>query len=215
MNMKKFALIAVLLSCAGLLFTLDIKIDNKYADWKNVFSLASFSQSYSPVYFNQEKDGKMTTLEIAKSQYWGWGGTLLKDFRALYKDNSLYFNISSQGRMTKGLIIYLYLYRDRDKGNDNPFTLELSVPADTAEKEVRLWTYGESKTKPAGIFISNGTLLEGRVDLDAFPPEVAKDLTDRFSFDLTTCFFDGASKLYEEFFFTTVYFKDIPNEGVL
>ncbi|MBN1410041.1 MAG: hypothetical protein JW969_04300 [Spirochaetales bacterium] len=213
-TMKKFLICAVFLACFFQLFPLDITINNDYSEWKKVFNLASFSPSYNPVYFNEEKNGVITTLTIDKAQYWAWGGTLLKEFKAVYKGDSICFYISTQNRMARGLIFYFYLYKDRNKGNENTYTLEIPF-TDYTEKKILLWEYGEKATRSAGIFISNGTKLEGRIDINALPPDMADNLTERYSFDLTTCYYEKSTGTYEEFFFTTVYFKDIPKENEL
>jgi len=42
------------------------------------------------------------------------------------------------------------------------------------------------------------------------PEDLVKNLASQYSFDLTTSYYDRINETYEEFYFTSVRFSDVP-----
>ena len=65
----------------------------------------------------------------------------------------------------------------------------------------------------AGMLTFSSFFLEARINKQVFSSEMIRELGSNPSLDLTTCYFDKQNSLYEEFFFTTIYLKDVPLFG--
>lgn len=187
-------------------------VDNDYTDWSSIPVAAAFSKNFNPVYFNQEVDGSMKTLPIESSLYWKFGGTQLENFKAVLDEFSCYFYFSTYRNIAEGLIIYMYLYKDREKVQNNLYTIEININGKDRSGIVYLWEKGNPEPVKIGSCTSSGYYLEGRIELHFLPEQVRQELIAKYSFDLTTCYFNKDSRLYEEFFYTTIYFRDIPGK---
>jgi len=168
--------------------------------------------NFNPVFFNQEVNSARRTLSIENSLYWTCSGTQLKNFKAVLDDFYGYFYCSTYREIGEGLIIYMYLYKDRENVSHNQYTIEVNINNKNESGIVYLW----EKDKPEPVRIGNctasGYYLEGRFDFQFLPEQVRYELVSQYSFDLTTCYFKRDAKLYEEFFYTTIYFRDIPSK---
>jgi hypothetical protein len=180
-----------------------VVVDGTFAEWDSVPDLVRFAPSFRPAVFTRETRSAVSTLSVDRSFYWKKSGTGLERVKGIRTDDYLYFFFSSASAMTDGLSLFLYFYVDRNTGEMNRFTLEFMVREGVGY--VLLWTEGTPTPKVVGSYVQSGYLLEARVRLDALP-EVLQ-ISDDVSADLTSCFFD--SGLYEEFFFTTMYLRDL------
>lgn len=188
-----------------------ITIDNLYDDWEAVPSLASFTSLFVPPSFTRESLGNdFETLSLKDSRFWQQGGTQLNEVKAVADEENIYIFISTQSAISANLSCFFYLRGQRRQGEENPFTLEL-IPANSLNQgQVILWQRDRRLPERAGKLSSSSFFLEARINKQVFSPEMIRKLGSNPSVDLTTCYFDKQNSLYEEFFFTTIYLKDIP-----
>ncbi len=75
-----------------------------------------------------------------------------------------------------------------------------------------LWLNEQGTATPAifGSVKVEGTTATLVADLKDEPSSVAQALSAASSFDLTSCWYDPSSGVYEEFYFATVAMADIP-----
>ena len=175
-----------------------IQLDNRYLDWLKVPELARFASAFSPVVFARENGDKREAGRIQDSMFWRKGGTQIETVKALRDGGVLNLMLSTTSEMADGLSFFFYL-------NNRAFTLELPVRG--AWGPVLLWKNGERKPRPAGEFVKSQFYLEARLDLAALPAEAGP--AGAGGIDLASCFFGGGA--VEEFLFTTVYARDIPD----
>ncbi|MBN2441296.1 MAG: hypothetical protein JXJ04_08115 [Spirochaetales bacterium] len=187
-----------------------ITIDKDFSDWEKIAPLARFSSFYNPFKFNREKNGKIEVHKIEDSVYWGYNGTQLKVIKALFDRNNLYFYFSTGSPITNGLLIFLYLYKSRGICDLNSYTIEITIDMNTRNGRIFLWENGKKEIIEVGIVTASAKELECKLSLDLLPGTLQTELIPDYSVDLTTCFFEKSSGMYEEYFFTTFYFKDIP-----
>jgi hypothetical protein len=183
-----------------------IQIDNRYLDWLKVPDLARFSASFTPVVFTRETQGKAEALPIVESMFWKKGGTQIESFKALLERNKLFIMASGTSEIVEGLSLLLYCYENRSDGAKAKFTIE--IPIRFQSGPVLLWKPGEAKPKPVGAYVKSAFFLEAEVDLSSFPEGTAPESWTAGSFDLSSCFFGAGFS--EEFFFSTINFRDVP-----
>lgn len=188
-----------------------ITIDNLYDNWEAVPSLASFTTLFVPPSFTRESLGNdFETLSLKDSRFWHQGGTQLGEVKAVVDEENVYLFIATQSAISTNLSCFFYLRGQRRQGEENPFTLEL-IPANSLNQgQVILWQRDRRLPERAGKLSSSSFFLEARINKQVFSPEMIRKLGNNPSIDLTTCYFDKQNSLYEEFFFTTIYLKDIP-----
>jgi len=186
-------------------------IDNDYSEWENIPDIARFSSFYNPYYFNKEYNKNSEVQKIENSLYWGYNGTNLRQIKIVFHSPALYFYNSFESPIAEGLIIFLYLYKDRQEEEKNKYTLEFNMHPVTGNGKILLWEKGKNFSSLVGFIAVNPRNLEGSLDINALPGDLQPDFMKEYSFDLTTCYFEKRSGMYEEFFFTTIYCKDIPN----
>ncbi len=188
-----------------------ITIDNSYDDWEAVPAVASFTSIFVPPSFTRENLGNdFEILSLKDSRFWQQGGTQINEVKAVTNDENVYLFISTQSAISANLSCFLYLRGERRRGEENPFTLELIPGHSLNESEVILWQRDRMLPERAGKLSSGSFFLEARINKQVFSPEMIRELGSNPSVDLTTCYFDKQNSLYEEFFFTTIYLKDIP-----
>jgi hypothetical protein len=186
-----------------------IVIDNNYSEWDKIPEQAVFTKQFSPYYFNKEQKSKAIPMPITQSVYWGYNGTQIRVLKAFATTASYYFNLSTFSPLCKGTIFFLYLYKGREAGVENQNTIEIAVNGSSGENSVLLWSVGSESPVIIGKCVYDTTQLECEVSLNLLPVKLRDELPLFTSFDLTSCFFDSAKGIYEEFFFTTIFFKDI------
>jgi hypothetical protein len=185
-----------------------IIIDNNYDDWKVIPPAAVFSEGYLPIFFKKQGLGSINYVPIKHSLFWGKGGTPINQVKLYVADDYLYIYFSSFSHMTTGLSYYLYLFKSRNKKEQNKYTIELIIDEMADTSRVILWQKERDKYEVIGELKNTSFCLEARVELSKLPLPI-KDIISSCSFDLTSSYFDSKLKLYEEFFFTTIYGKDI------
>ena len=67
------------------------------------------------------------------------------------------------------------------------------------------------RPEAVGRLVSGSFFLEGRISRRMVEAALGREIGPEAFFDLTTCYFDRGSGAYEEFYFTTVYLRDIPS----
>jgi hypothetical protein len=185
-----------------------IVIDNNYDDWKIIPPAAVFTPAFIPQYFNKQSLTGSNYLPIANSLFWGRGGTSINQVK-LYRDGDyLYVYISSYSRMTAGLSYYLYLFKSRSRQEQNNYTIEFVVDDMAATGKVILWQKDRKNYQVIGELMDSSFFLEARLEIGKLPAPL-DEIIAHYSFDLTSSYYDSRLKVYEEFFFTTLYGKDI------
>ena len=74
---------------------------------------------------------------------------------------------------------------------------------------VLLWENGRVLPELIGRLVNSSFKMECSLPVENLPKSLIVGNIEDLSFDLTTCYHEAPSGLYEEFFLTTVYFKDI------
>jgi hypothetical protein len=192
-----------------------IDIEKDFTQWQSIPDTATFTRQFNPYYFNKEEKGSMKALPISESVFWGYNGTRVKEVKALMAPASFYFYLSTFAPMSRGLIFFMYLHKGRDAGTENEYTIEIDVNDIEGENDVLLWTFGTDKPSVIGKCKYDTNELQGEVVFARLPEALGKGLVKFYSFDLTTCFFERAKGFYEEFFYTSIWFRDIPTEDEL
>jgi len=188
---------------------ISITIDNSYLDWQRLPPSATFSSNYSPVFFNREIGGQARQIRIGESVYWKRGGTLLRQFKSYINETSLYLYIEVNSPFAAETSVYCYPYSQRPKRETNVFTIELVPEQRNRIGGVLLWESGSVTPKVIGSLRSSSINLECIIPLRDLPRDFIDGDIASLSFDLTTSYHEVSSGMYEEFFFTTLYFKDI------
>jgi len=188
-----------------------ITIDNLYNDWEAVPAVASFSSIFvSPSFTRESLGNDFETLSLKDSRFWQQGGTQLNEVKAVADEENVYIFISTQSAISANLSYFFYLRGERRKGEENPFTIEIIPEHSLDQAQVILWQRDRRLPESAGKLSFSSFFLEARISKQVFSPEMIRELGSNPSVDLTTCYFDKQNSLYEEFFFTTIYLKDIP-----
>jgi len=186
-----------------------IAIDNVYDDWKMLPRLASFSKSFNPITFSRQTKNGIQVLPIEQSSFWGRGGTQIIEVKALLTDEHIYLYFSSHTRFTGGLSVFLYVFEERKKNRNNYYRIELLVDDTSPNGKAVLWQQGKQGFDTIGVLKNSSFYIETRINLKNLPKILLSNLKKSYSFDLVTSFFDNVQGAYEDFFFSTIYFKDI------
>jgi hypothetical protein len=189
-----------------------ITIDDDPSEWQHVPNIATFTGQFNPYYFNKEVKGEMKSLPISESVFWGFNGTRIRDVKSLLATSSVYFYLSTFSPVTKGLIFFMYLHKGRESGTENEFTLEIAVNDLEGTNDVILWSFGNTNPVVVGKCRYDTNIIELEIVFSLLPEQLRNTLVKFYSLDLTSCFFDRAKGFYEEFFYTTIWFRDIPTE---
>lgn len=185
-----------------------IVIDNSYHDWEVIPTTALFSNSYSPIYFKKQSITGIHNVPIKHSVFWGRGGTQINQVKLYLADDYLYIYCSSYSRLTSGLSFYLYLFKSRSSQEQNNYTIELIVDDMADTSKVILWQRNREKYEVIGELKNTNFFMEARIQIEKLPVAI-QDIIAAYSIDLTSSYFDNKLRMYEEFFFTTIYGKDI------
>ena len=186
-----------------------VTIDNGYMDWQDIPAMVVFSSTYSPVYFARELDGDVEQFKVERSLYWKKGGTLIREIKSLADGENLNLKIEAYSNFAKEVSIFLYLYPRRDEERLNSFALELITGNGDIPGAVLLWERGRDLPKTAGSLKNGSFLLECSISIAQLPQSLTAGRFEELSFDVATCYHEAASGMYEEFFFTTIYLKDV------
>ncbi|MBN1835230.1 MAG: hypothetical protein JW820_05220 [Spirochaetales bacterium] len=200
------------------------QIDNRYEDWDSIPALVAFPDSHEPESFTRESFGReLEVLPLREARHWRDGGTALGEVKIVRDERGIYLYASTHQAMADDLSLFLYLHPRRDaargadaRGADAPanrLTLELVPQTQRAPGLVVLW---EKEAEPVviGRVASGGFFLEAEIRAEALLPylERAPELS---YFDLTTCYFDRSSLSYEEFYFASPSFAEVPTPNAL
>ena len=190
-----------------------VTVDNSYTDWQGLPASASFSSNYNPVFFSREKAGQKQQLRIEESVYWKRGGTLIREFKSYMDETSLYLYLEVNSPFAEETSIYCYPYSKRARGEVNFFAIELVPEVRQQVGGVLLWENVSSTPRLIGKLRSSSISLECVIPLRELPGSFTTGDITTLSFDLTSSYHEAVSGMYEEFYFTTLYFKDIVKKG--
>jgi hypothetical protein len=213
MSKRVFYVVVLISLSAGLLFSeAPITIDNSYLDWQKLPASATFSQSYDPVFFSREMGGQVQRLRIEESVYWKKGGTLITEFKSFMDETNLYLYLEVSSPFADETSVYCYPYSQRESKKANFFTIELVPERRDRIGGVLLWESGRVLPEIIGKLRSTSLKLECLIPITDLPKSFVAGDIETLSFDLTTTYHEPASGMYEEFFITTLYFKDISRQ---
>ena len=192
-----------------------VEIDGDFSDWQDIPNLTSFSWNFNPVYFIRELNGNISNYGIESAYFWKKDGSLINEIKAYLDDDSLYIYIENHSNYSEALSIYMYIYPERTDNTENDFTIEI-IPAtefEISENQdkggVVLWENGVSRPVSIGTLRNSYYSMELVIPIENLPKSLAGSI-DTLSFDLTTCVSETETGIFEEFFFTAIYLKDIP-----
>ncbi len=215
--MKKLVCIFLLVFILVFAATADelVEIDGDFSDWDNIPYIASFSWSFNPVYFTRELNGNIANYNIDSAYFWKKDGSHIRGIKAYIDNEALYLYIENHSNYSENLSMYMYIYPRRKDNVENDFTIEI-IPAtefEISENQdkggVVLWENGVSRPVNIGLLRNSFYNMEFSIPIEELP----KSLIGSFgtlSFDLTTCVSEPDTGIFEEFFFTAIYVKDIP-----
>ena len=188
---------------------IQITIDGDFRDWENIPSIASFSPTFSPEDFQREWDGKAGTVKIGEALYWNRAGTDLQEVKSYVSDAKIYLYLESFSSFTDELSIYYYLYTKRDATIVNSYTIELIPGMGSRPAMVLLWEKGRILPEKIGELKNGNAELDCILPMKDLPVGMSQGLSDDPSFDLTTCYHESVGGLFEEFYFITLYYRDV------
>lgn len=193
-----------------------ILIDNSYEDWESVPFLAGFAEGFSPLSFTREEYGsEFRALPLKAARHWQSGGTSLSEIKAVAGEDRLFIFSSTRSAIADNLSFFLYVHSRGEAGRENSVTLEL-IPASAYEPGlVVLWERGR-EPQLAGRLFSGSFFLEAEIDLALLKRALTRTLAaqpapEDLRVDLTSCYFDRGGLVYEEFFFSSLSFLDVPS----
>jgi hypothetical protein len=182
-----------------------IVIDNDYLEWDSFPAVASFSAGALPDQFRQIRAGAVRSQNLSDSLYWGKGGTGVRQVKIVTSETHAYLMVEARNALTRGLSYLLYGYEGRRQSRAS-FTLEVAL-TDGTSGFVFLWLPGRDTPHIVGEFVYEPFFLEGRVDLSRVPAALSDVTVEELSFDFGSSF--SGARVTEEFFYTTVYARDI------
>ena len=196
----------ITLAGLGLFAQSQITIDGSFIDWQYLPDLVAFSSAFSPVYFNRELNGQNSLEKIDKSLYWTRGGTDLREMKSFVDGTSIYFYFESFTAFSDELSIFLYPYSNRDAATLNQYTIEIIPSMGSRPSLILIWERDRVIPHRIGQISNSSIRMECAVSLEELPLLNAD--IETLSFDITTCYHEQVSGLFEEFFFTTIFAKD-------
>ncbi len=175
--------------------------------------LVSVAPTYSPAAFSREAGDGVTVQPISSAHSWALPGTHVATVDARIDRGTLKLSLTTADAFSPDVSYFIYAYASRTPGASAAFTLELRPRALPARGACLLWQPPTgSPAGSAGVpSIFGSVTVVGKTatlvaDLKALPPSASQVS----SFDLTSCRFDRAAGVYEEFYFATVALADIP-----
>ncbi len=173
--------------------------------------LATFAPAFAPMSFTREVAGAFSVHPISESRFWNRDGTRLAAIDGSRSDGSMVVDVVSASGFSSEVSYFFYLFPSRKEGKDNSYTLELKPVASANEGVAVLWEAGNPTPVPLGKVSVSGETCRLSARLSDLPPDVVKALGTNPSADITACFFDPASKTYEEFYYATLSLAEVPD----
>ena len=170
--------------------------------------LATFSESYDPVYFTRESREGFTVLPIASSRTWGKPGTRLSALSGSLQDGTFTLVLQSTDGFTKNVSFFFYVFPVRTAGGSSTYTFEARPEAD-GRAAVVLWQKGRTVPRLVGTASTDGDRFTWTANAAELPAELVRELGPAATLDLTTAWLDETSGTWEEFYFTTFAVADL------
>ena len=163
---------------------------------------ASFTAGSKPSYFTLNYRGTDRVHTISDSRFWGTGGTNLHFFRILaVKKDIIPLRLESYTGFPDNVSYFLYFYTVRNTKETNRYTIEIKPLFKGSPKGfIVLWRRGIKNPDIIGFTRTNGLSMHGEIDIKKIPAGLLDFPSKTLSFDLTSCYFDEAEGVYEEFF---------------
>ncbi|MCX7030457.1 MAG: hypothetical protein NTU62_10105 [Spirochaetes bacterium] len=170
--------------------------------------LATFTESYDPVYFTRESRDGFVVLPIASSRAWGKPGTRLSAFSGSLADGTFTLMLRSPDGFAQNVSCFFYVFPVRTAGGASEYTFEARPQAD-GRAAVVLWQKGRAVPRLVGTARTDDGEFTWTARADELPPELAQELGPATTLDLTTAWLDETSGTWEEFYFTTFAVADL------
>jgi hypothetical protein len=185
------------------------RMDNRYDDWDAIPPLAVFPADFQPGSFSRERFGRpMEVLALSQARHWRQGGTALSEMKIVRDERGIYLYVSTQEAISENLSLFLYLQSRAGGTQENRLTLELVPQTPTSPGLVVLWEKDEEPVV-VGRAASGTFFLEAEVLNEVLLPYL-ESVPELSYFDLTSCYFDRGQLFYEEFYFASPSFSEIP-----
>jgi hypothetical protein len=170
--------------------------------------LATFSESYDPVYFTRESRDGFTVLPIASSRYWRKPGTRLAALSGSLQDGTFTLMLQSADGFAKNVSFFFYIFPVRTAGGSSTYTFE-ARPEAGGRAAVVLWQKGKAVPRLVGTASTDGGKFTWTASADELPEELVQTLGPAATLDLTTAWLDETAGTWEEFYFTTFAVADL------
>ena len=170
--------------------------------------LATFAESYDPVYFTRESRDGFIVLPIASSRAWGRPGTRLSALSGTLENGTFTLVLQSPDGFAKNVSCFFYVFPARTVGGASTYTFE-ARPEAGGRAGVVLWQKGRTVPRFIGTARTEGGQFTWTASADELPAELAKELGPAATLDLTTAWLDETSGTWEEFYFTTFAVADL------
>jgi len=173
---------------------------------QGLLAAASFADSFKPSTFTLKKDAVSGVYPISNSQFWGKGGTKLVYFKILdIKNEKIGLQVYSDEGFSKNLSFFLYIYLHPINKKENTYTLEVKpLFKESRNGFIILWKKGEKKPLIIGSVNTNGSAMNGEIDLNRLPFSIDDIEKTNLTIDLSSCWFDSSNNSYEEFFLSSL-----------
>jgi hypothetical protein len=170
--------------------------------------LATFAESYDPVYFTRESREGFIVLPIASLKAWGRPGTRLSAFDGSLSDGTITLVLRSPDGFAKNVSCFFYVFPKRTAGGASEYTFEARPVAD-GRAAVVLWQKGRTIPRLVGTARTDGGEFSWTASGEELPPELVEGLGPAATLDLTTAWLDETTGTWEEFYFTTFAVADL------
>jgi len=176
-----------------------------------VMAAASFTAGSGPPYFTLNYRGTDSVHTISDSRFWGTGGANLHFFRILaVKKGIIPIRLESYTGFLDNVSYFLYFYTVRNTKETNRYTIEIKPLFKGSPKGfIVLWTKGIKNPDIIGFTGTNGLSMYGEIDIKKIPAGLLAFHSKTLSFDLTSCYFDEAEGVYEEFFLASLQLTNL------
>jgi hypothetical protein len=222
-NLVCIFVLAIIIAFSAAAAENPVIIDGNFSDWDNIPYLANFSWNYNPVYFTRELNGNVANYTIENAYFWKKDGSHIHGIKAFVDSGILYVYVENHSNYSENFSIYMYIYPEREEKQENSFTLEI-IPATEFEISqnqdkggIVLWEKGQEKPVQIGTLRNSYYNMEFSIPVSELPSSLKRSISsvDKLSVDVTTCVSEPDTGMFEEFFFTAIYARDVPKSEEL
>jgi hypothetical protein len=176
--------------------------------------IGAYPATFSPVVFSRESADGFSMHPISESRFWNREGTRLASVTGYRTGPVLTLTVASSTRFSPYVSYFLYLFADRTLARQNAVTVEIRpAPPAGAPAIAALWSAGVQKPAVVGRVTASedATAFSLVVEAGELPRKLFAGTSGSPSVDLTACYFDEATGVYEEFSYATFSLADLPD----